>query len=33
MRPGGHLDLDRRIDFAAVCFGMLLQVIAAEIRV
>jgi hypothetical protein len=32
-RPCGHLDLDRRIDFSAICFGTLLQVIVAEIHI
>jgi hypothetical protein len=31
--PGGSLHLDRRIDFSAICFGDLLQVIGAEIHI
>jgi hypothetical protein len=31
VRPHGRLHLDRWIDFSAICFGDLLQVIVAEI--
>jgi hypothetical protein len=29
-RPRGRLDLDRWIDFSAICFSMLVHVIVAE---
>jgi hypothetical protein len=29
-RPRGCLHLDRRIDFSAICFGMLLHLVVAE---
>jgi hypothetical protein len=32
-RPCGRLHLDRRIDFSAICFGMLLQLGAAKIQI
>jgi hypothetical protein len=32
-RPRGHLDLDRWIDFSAVCFGTLLHLVVAEIHI
>jgi hypothetical protein len=32
-RPRGRLDLDRWIDFSAICFGMPLHVIVAEIHI
>ena len=28
--PGGRLPLDRRVDFPAISFGMLLQLVLAE---
>jgi hypothetical protein len=33
VRPPGRLHLDRRIDFSAICLGMLLHVVVAEIEV
>jgi hypothetical protein len=32
LRPRGRLHLDRRIDFSAICFGPLLQIVAAELH-
>ena len=32
-RPHGRLDLDRRIDFSAICLGMLLHLGVAEIHI
>lgn len=32
-RPPGRLHPDRRIDFAAICCGNLLQVVAAQVHV
>jgi hypothetical protein len=32
-RPRGRLDLDRWIDFSAVCFSTLVHVIVAEIHI
>jgi len=32
-RPRGRLNLDRRIDFSAICFSMQLHVIVAEIHI
>ena len=32
-RPRGRVHLERRIDCTAICFGDLLQVIAAEIHI
>jgi hypothetical protein len=32
-RPGGRLHLDRWIDVSAICFSMLVHVIAAEIHI
>ena len=31
-RPGSRLHLDRRIDIAAICCGMLLQLVVVEIH-
>jgi hypothetical protein len=32
-RPRGHLDLDRRIDFSAICFDTLLHLVVADLHV
>jgi hypothetical protein len=32
-RPHGRTHLERRIDFSAICFGMLLHLVVAEIHV
>jgi hypothetical protein len=32
-RPGGRLDLDWWIDFSAICFGTLLDLIVGEIHI
>jgi hypothetical protein len=32
-RPRGRLYVDRRIDFSAICFSMLLHVAVAEIHI
>jgi hypothetical protein len=32
-RPRGRLDLDRRIDFSAICLSKLLHVVVAEIEI
>jgi hypothetical protein len=31
-RPGGRLDVDRWVDFSAIRFGMLLDILVAEIH-
>jgi hypothetical protein len=33
LRPGGRLNLDRWIDFSAICFGTLLDLIVGEIHI
>jgi hypothetical protein len=33
LRPRGRLDLDRCIDFSAICFGTLLYLVVAEIHI
>jgi hypothetical protein len=32
-RPLGRLDLDRRIDFSAICLGVLLHLVVTEIHI
>jgi hypothetical protein len=33
IRPRGRLHLDRRIDFAAICFGTLLHIRVAQVHI